>query len=309
MFNHLLIPLDGSPLAETALPAAWYLAKTLNANVTLLHLIERNAPPEVHHVRHLRTADEATAYLDEVRRRAFPKVLPVTTHVHTTEISDVARSIADHAAEFTNDLIVMCTHGHGGPRRWLFGSNAQKVIALSKTAVLLIPPAPDKTVIAFHCERIIVPLDGNADHEQGLQVATDLAQACRAALHIVLVIPTLDKLKGEKAAAGKLLPRTMTALLDMSQASAEEYLRDHLVRLQVAGLSATAEIARGDAVAAIVDAIKRAGADLLALGTHGKTGMDAFWSGSLTPTIAERSPVPLLLVPIHAGVRLDRPPA
>jgi nucleotide-binding universal stress UspA family protein len=299
MFKHLLVPLDGSPLSETALPAAWFLAKMLDARVTLLHLIERNAPAEVHHARHLRTADEATAYLDEVRQRAFPKTAHVESHVHTAEIDDVARSLADHAAELAVDLIVMCTHGRGDARRWLFGSNAQKVIALSTTPMLLIPPMPDQAVIAFHCDRIVVPLDGNVEHEQGLHTAADLAQVCHAAIHLVLVIPTLDKLKGEKAATGKLLPRTMTALLDLSQDSAEDYLRDHLIRLQAAGLTATAEIARGDAAVAIVAALKRAEADLMALGTHGKTGLDAFWSGSLTPTITERSPVPLLLVPIH----------
>ncbi len=299
MFKHLLVPLDGSPLSETALPAAWYLAKTLNARVTLLHLIERNAPAEVHHARHLRTADEATAYLDEVKRRAFPKTAPVEYHVHTTEIDHVARSLADHAAELAVDLIVMCTHGRGNARRWLFGSNAQKVIGLSATPMLLIPPLPDQTAIAFQCQRIVVPLDGNVEHEQGLHTATELAQVYHAAIHLVLVIPTLDKLKGEKAATGKLLPHTMEALLDLSQDSAEEYLRDHLIRLQSAGLTATAEIARGDATAAIVAVLQRAGADLIALGTHGKTGLDAFWSGSVTPAITERSPVPLLLVPIH----------
>ncbi len=296
MFKHLLIPLDGSPLAETALPAAWYLAKTLNARVTLLHLVERNAPAEVHHARHLRTSEEAGAYLDEVKNRAFPKTIQVECHVHTTEISDVARSIADHAAEFTNDLIVMCTHGHGGMRRWLFGSNAQQVIAMSTTPILLVPPMPDKTAIDFRCERIMVPLDGKLEHERGLHIATELAHACHAAIHLVLVIPTLDALKGEKAATAKLLPHTMTALLDMSHDSAEEYLRGHLLQLQSAGLAATAEIARGDAASVIAAAIDRARADLVALGTHGKTGLDAFWSGSLTPQLAEHLAVPLLLV-------------
>jgi nucleotide-binding universal stress UspA family protein len=296
VFKHLLVPLDGSPLAETALPAAWSLSKTLQASVTLLHLVERNAPTEVHHVHHLRTADEAQTYLAEVRQRVFPKNLPVECHVHTTEISDVPRSIAEHTAELAIDLIVMCTHGHGNARRWLFGSIAQKVIALSKTPLLLIPPQPDQSAIDFRCERILVPLDGNPDHEPGLRTAAELAQACQAAVHLLLVIPKLDQLKGEKAATGKLLPRTMTALLDMSEANAEAYLREHMQALQAAGLTVTAEVARGDAAAAIVGAVRRSNSSLIAMGTHGKTGLDAFWSGSLTPTIADRSPVPILLV-------------
>jgi nucleotide-binding universal stress UspA family protein len=296
VFKHLLVPLDGSPLAETALPAAGYLTQTLQASVTLLHLVERHAPTEIHHGRHLRAADEAQAYLAEVRQRTFPKTTPVDCHVHTTETSDVPRSMAEHTAELAVDLIVMCTHGRGHAHRWLFGSIAQQVIALSKTPLLLIPPQPDRTALVFQCDQILVPLDGQPDHEQGLRVAADLAQACRAAVHLLLVIPTLDQLKGEKAATGKLLPRTMTALLDMSEADAEAYLREHMHALQGYGLAVTAEVERGDAAIAIVDATRRMNASLIALGTHGKTGLDAFWSGSLTPTLTARSPVPMLLV-------------
>jgi nucleotide-binding universal stress UspA family protein len=295
VFKHLLVPLDGSSLAETALPAAGYLTTTLQADVTLLHLVERRAPVEIHHARHLRTADEAQAYLAEVRQRAFPTATPVECHVHTTEISDVPHSIAEHTAELTVDLIVMCTHGRGDARRWLFGSIAQQVIALSQTPLLLIPPQPDRAA-AFQCDRILVPLDGNADHESGLRAAADLAQTCQAAVHLLLVIPKLDQLTGEKAATGKLLPRTMTALLDMSEANAEAYLREHLHTLHASGLTVTAEVARGDAATAIVGAARRTNASLIALGTHGKTGLDAFWSGSLTPMLAARSPVPILLV-------------
>ena len=298
MFKHLLVPLDGSSLAETALPAAAYLARTLQASVTLLHLVEHNPPTEVHHARHLRNADEARAYLNEVRQRAFPDDAEVECHVHTTETTDVARSIVEHTGELGPDLIVMCTHGRGGPRRWLFGSNAQQVIASGKTPVLLIPPTQQQAASNFQCTRILVPLDGNPDHERGLRVAVALAQACHAAIHVVLVVPTLDKLKGEKAATGKLLPHTMTAVLDIEQENAISYLRTHLDQLQAVGLVVSAEVARGDALTAIVTAIERVRADMAALGTHGKTGMDAFWSGSLTPVIADRSPVPLLLVPI-----------
>jgi nucleotide-binding universal stress UspA family protein len=298
MFKHLLVPLDGSSLAETALPAAAYLAQLLAARVTLLHLVERHPPSEVHHDRHLTNPAEASMYLEEIKQHIFPREATVECHVHTSEIDDVARSIVDHVGELTPDLIVMCTHGQGGVRRWLFGSKAQQVIALEKTPILLIPPTQPARP-EFHCTRIVVPLDGNAEHEQGLRVATDLAQVCQAAQHLVFVIPTVDRLKGEDAATGRLLPHTMAAILDMQQEEAAEYLGCHIVTLRKAGLTVTAEAARGDAVTAIVTAIKNTQADLIVMGTHAKTGMDAFWSGSLTPTIVGRSPVPLLLVPIH----------
>jgi nucleotide-binding universal stress UspA family protein len=299
MFTHLLVPLDGSSLAETALPAAAYLARLLRARVTLLHLVERHPPSEVHHDRHLTNAFAAGAYLADIKQRTFSTDVAVEYHVHTSEIDDVARSIVEHIGELAPDLIVMCTHGHGGVRRWLFGSKAQQVIALSKTPILLIPPT-QQAMPEFHCTRIIVPLDGNSEHEQSLRVATDLAHVCQAAQHLVFVIPTLAKLKGEDAATGRLLPHTTAAILDIQQEEAAEYLGCHLVTLRDAGLTVTAEAARGEAVDAIVAAVKRTQADLIVMSTHGKTAMDAFWSGSLTPVIADRSPVPLLLVPIRA---------
>jgi len=298
MFTHLLVPLDGSSLAELALPAAAYLAARLPARVTLLHLVERHPPSEVHHDRHLTNATDATTYLAIIKQRAFPAEVPVECHVHASEIDDVARSIVEHISELAPDLIVMCTHGQGGLRRRLFGSKAQQVIALNKTPILLIPPL-QQAAPEFHCKRIVVPLDGNADHEQGLRAATELAHVCQAAPHLVFVIPTVDRLKGEDAATGRFLPHTMAAVLDMQQEEATEYLGCHIVSLREAGLTVSAEVARGDAVAAIVTAVKRTQADLIVMGTHGKTAMDAFWSGSLTPLIAERSPVPLLLVPIQ----------
>src|SRR5512135_1169730 len=253
MFNHLLVPLDGSTLAEMALPAAAYLARLMSARVTLLHLIERHPPDEVHHHdRHLTNAAEATAYLDEVKQRAFAEIV-VECHVHTTEIDNVARSIVEHIDELAPDLVVMCTHGQGGLRRRLFGSKAQQVIALNKTPILLIPPSPPAGS-EFRCTRIIVPLDGNAEHEQGLRVATDLAHLCQAAQHLIFVIPTLDRLKGEEAATGRLLPHTMEAILDLQQEEAAEYLGCHIVALREAGLTVSAEVARGDAVTAIVAA-------------------------------------------------------
>jgi nucleotide-binding universal stress UspA family protein len=298
MFTHLLVPLDGSSLAEQALPAAAYLAQRLPVRITLLHLIERNPPSEIHHERHLTNAAEASAYLQDIKQRAFSPEVPVECHVHTAEIDDVARSIVDHINELAPDLIVMCTHGQGGLRRRLFGSKAQQVIALNNTPVLLIPPKPQAPA-TFDCTRIVVPLDGNTEHEQGLRVAIDLARLCQAAQHLVFVIPTVDRLAGEDLATGRYLPHTMAAILDMQQEEAAEYLGCHVVDLRKAGLTVTAEVARGEAVPAIVAAVNRTHADVIVMGTHGKTGMDAFWSGSLTPVIIDHSPVPLLLVPIH----------
>jgi nucleotide-binding universal stress UspA family protein len=297
MFKRLLVPLDGSHLAEAALPVAAYLAQTLAAPVILIHVIERDAPKAVHGERHLTNEDEACAYLSQVAAGSFPPGVQVEPHVHTSAVSDVADSIAQHVKEFGTDLIIMCAHGHGGLRRWLFGPIAQQVIVLGKTPVLLIQPDENQSAPAFACRRLLVPLDGNPDHEQGLVVAEALARACAASVHLVSVIQTLDTLSGQRAATARMLPGTTSALLNLKQQGAEEYLQQQVKPLQTAGITATVEVARGDPAKLIARAAQQVKADLIVLGTHSKTNLDAFWSGSITPKIAGQTRIPLLLAP------------
>jgi len=298
MFKSLLVPLDGSRLAESALPAAAYLAQNLAIPVTLVHVLEHNAPAEVHGEHHLTDKDEAYTYLNEVALRAFPSGVDVERHVHTSEVSNVAVSIERHVVELNSDLVVMCTHGRSGVHNFLFGSIAQQVIALGKTPVLLIQPSISDKDKTFNCKRILVPLDGNPDHEQALPLVAELAQACSSSIHLVMVVPTLGTLSGEKAATARLLPGATSALLDLTQEGAEKYLQQHISELRDQEIGITTEVARGDPITAIVRTQTKMNVDLIALGTHGKTGTDAFWSGSLTPKIASRTDIPLLLVPV-----------
>jgi nucleotide-binding universal stress UspA family protein len=304
MFKHLLVPLDGSRLAEAALPAAAYLARSLGARVTLVHVVEQRAPQEVHGERHLADAEEANAYLEEVAGRAFEPGVEVECHVHENEVRDVARSLTEHVEELEPDLIVMCTHGRGGLRTWLLGSIAQQLIAPGATPVLLVQPEGRAEAPAFVCRRLLVPLDGNPEHEGGLRVAVDLARGCGADLHLMMVVHTLGTLPGQQAATARLLPGATSLLLDMSEEGAERLLRQKVAQLQATEgprMPVTVEVSRGDPAAAIARTAQRVQADVVVLGTHGKAGLDAFWSGSVTPQVASRSRVPLLLVPVGAG--------
>jgi nucleotide-binding universal stress UspA family protein len=299
MFNHLLVPLDGSRLAEAALPPAAHLARSLGARVTLIHVVERNAPQEIHGDRHLVDPDQANAYLKDVAARAFPASVQVECHVHTDEVRNVAGSLTQHAEELEPDLIVMCTHGREGLRSWLWGSIAQQVIARGTTPILLIQPEGRAEAPEFVCQRLLVPLDGNPEHEQGLPVAIELARACGADIHLIMVVPTLGTLPGEQAATGRLLPGATSLMLDMSEEGAEDLLRQKAAQYKSFGLSTTVEVYRGEPASAIVRTAERVQADVIVLGTHGKAGMDAFWSGSVAPQVSSRSRVPLLLVPVR----------
>jgi nucleotide-binding universal stress UspA family protein len=297
MFIRLLVPLDGSVLSESSLPAASFLARALNASVILIHLIEQDAPKEIHSDRHLTDAGEADAYLEDVARRAFPDGFQVECHVHTAAVKDVARSLIDHASELNTDLIVMCTHGRSGPRDWFFGSIAQQVISLGKTPVLLIPPLCCQEM--FEIRQMMVPLDGESDHEQGLPIAMEMAKIFQSKVYLLMVIPTIDALESKRAAVGQMLPGATRALLDMQEENGKLYLEQRLKVIRSPGQDVEAEVARGDPVTIIVDAAKRLSVDLIVLGTHGKTGTDAFWSRSATPKISSKSLIPLLLVPVR----------
>lgn len=298
MFKHILVPLDGSKLAEAAIPAAASLAGTLNAPVTLLHIIEQEAPQEIHRDRHITRADEASAYLEEVAKRGFPVDVKVDTHVHTAAVKDVAGSIVEHATrEFRLDLIVMCTHGKSEVRELLYGSIAQQVVANGITPLLLIKPEAGVSQ-TFRVDQILVPLDTGPLHDDSLPVTQELAAAYKSNVHLLTVIPTFGTMAGERAAAGSLLPATTSALLEINVENAAEDLQEHLDQLKQAGVRVTAEVARGDPATEIVNLSEKLHADLIVLTTHRKAGAAAFWARSVAPNVARRARVPILLIPL-----------
>lgn len=300
MLKHLLVPLDGSRLAESVLPAAACLARTLEASVTLVHVVEKNAPAEVHGEPHLGDAEQAGLYLEEVARRAFQPEVPIRFHVHTTGVETIAGSIVEHGGEFETDLIVMCAHGQGGMRDFFVGNIAQQVIARGRMPVLVFRPEPGGSAPAFSCRSFLVPLDGQAPHESGIGTAYELARACGAALHLVTVVQTWGTLAGQWISTGRFMPGATSEMLDMAVQNAEEYLRGRQEELQKKGgmSSVSVDVVRGDPASAIADAALRLEVDLIVLSTHRKAGSTAFWSGSVTPKVCKLCRMPLLLVPV-----------
>ena len=292
MFKHLLIPLDGSRLAEVALPAAVDLALKALATVTLLHIIERDAPETVHGERHLRTADEAVAYLDQIARQFFGGI-STRCHVHTAQTKDVARGIADHQLEFEPDTVVMSAHGRGGIHRLLFGNIAQQVVALGSIPVLLIQPGD-----SFACRRVLLPHDGVPAHDSALSAGTALARLFGSEIRLVMVVPTRRTLSGHEAATGQLMPHAAHAVLETAEQDAASHLRDHVDELKAYSLSVEAEVLRGDPAACIVQTSHLFQADVIVLGTHGKAGAKAFWERSVAARVAMKTKAALLFVPV-----------
>ncbi len=302
MFKHILVPLDGSRLAESALEIVASLAKRLKASVTLLHLIEKDAPSEVHNERHLVSEDEASAYLDEVAHLSVLAGIRVSTHVHASLVSDVAKSIKEHSEELAPDLIVMSTHGRGGAQRLLFGNLAQQVTALGKTPVLVVrPPEGSQNMIANADWRMILaPIDAEPSHEMSLLFASDLALAFHCRLQLLMVVPTLARLSGFQGAFGLLLPGTTRVKLEIESSAARDYLRTKERELQVKGVRTGSEVGRGKAARVISKAAERLSADLIVMGTHGRVGAEAFWAGSVAAQVVSGTNIPLLLLPLTA---------
>lgn len=301
MFQHILVPLDGSKLAEAALPAAAWLSQKLGAAVTLIHIIEQDAPQEVHGEHHLTSDEEACRYLGAIEESHFPAG-NVTSHVHTEKVQDVARSIAEHSGELKPDLIVMCTHGKTGWRDIVVGSIAQQVIGRSDVPILLIHPVEDEPVEdrggGAIFKKALVALDASPEHEAALPIAGELARKLEIPLHLLTVVYTLGSLPGERAASGWMLPNTTRAMLDMVEETAAERLEALAATWRATGFSVSTEVRRGNPAQQILAGAKSAQVGMIVLATHGKAGMDAFWSGSVSPKVVSATHLPVLLIPI-----------
>lgn len=298
MFKHILVPLDGSGLAEAAIPPAVALSQKLGSEITLLHIIEKNAPQEVHGEKHLTNEEDAHIYLRKIARKSIDPGIDVSTHVHSEEVSQVARSIVEHSEEFNPDLIIICAHGASGLHQFVVGSIPQQVISAGSVPVLLLQPEEDNEYQNIKFERLLVALDGEKAHDYSLVVASELAKAIGAELHLVRVVPTLSTLSAEEAATGTLLPTATNAILDIAEEEACEYMQEKLNDLEAKKIVATGEVERGDPAAEVVKSADNQKVDMIILGTHGKKGIDALWAGSVAPQIYSRTHLPILLVPV-----------
>jgi nucleotide-binding universal stress UspA family protein len=299
MFKHILLPLDGSGLAEATLPVAKYLAYVLKARITLIHVIEKDAVGTIHGERHLTGHEEAEAYLEQIRQREFPAESSVALHVHKSAVKNVAKSIVEHQGELTPDLIVLCSHGWGGVRDLLFGSIAQQVINAGRVPVLLVRPISATGRNNFECRSILSPTDGLPNHEEGLFVAAHLAGAIPCKLNLVAVAPTMRTLAGRQAANRRLIPGTMRTLLEMGEDQLRTYIERMAKRFQDKGVSVNALVCRGEPAERIASQAETSHADLIVFGTHGKAGTEAFWAHSVGARVLAQTSQPALLVRVR----------
>lgn len=298
MYSRLLVPLDGSRLAESVLPVVERLASAEGTLVILLHVIERGAPAAVHGDRHLTHVTEADPYLEGLADTLRDVGISVQTHAHPAPEGDVARSIVDHSDEQQADLIVLCTHGRGKMRDLLFGRIAQQVLRRGTTPVLLIRPSDDGKPPMFEPRTVLVPLDGSPAAEAALASAWELARAFGAGLQLLTVVPTQETLRGDRQAVGTLLPAATRAELDLEQSDRESYLVSLATDIsgRLPAVPVSVEILRGDVGSTLSERATAPDIGLVVIATHGRAGLGAVWGGSVAAHFLGRLRVPVLLI-------------
>ena len=209
----ILVPLDGSALAEQILPSVRLLATMLKANVHLLRVISDEQSDQIvteMNARTFPTLGPLTVQLQRERRAwdflmqraenylAGPATLLREAGIAVeTEVRPgrAAEQIIAVAASEQATLIAMATHGYSGLRRWRLGSVTDKVVHAATTPVLVVRGAAETPAAAPTLRHILVPLDGSDLARQVLPFAVDLA--CTAAadvtlLHVVDALPETD---------------------------------------------------------------------------------------------------------------------
>ena len=288
MFNHILVPTDFSPQSTAALAYARELAATTGASIHLLHVAENvflravAGDPGERKTALLRQLEES--FTDDDRRRLAVRVAVERSDEPADEIVSCAR-MSDI------DLIVMGTHGRGGLARAVMGSVAEHVVRTAPCPVLTVhqAPATDRPGPS----RILVATDFSPPSDTALEFARTLAARFGASLHLLHVVE--DPTIGGPVASEMYLaesPATRTERLKDSQAR----LSHRVTGSDRAALNATTEVVFGRSAEMIVDYAADTKADLIVMGTHGRTGLAHLLVGSVAERVVRHAACPVLTV-------------
>lgn len=291
MIRTVLVPLDGSELAESVLPYVERIAKATGAEVTLLTSIVQSTPWGEYPVRiDLSAATvQVQIYLESKRDELGDKGLKVDTEVaHGPE----ADAILNWAADEDIDLIAMSTHGRSGITRWIFGSVADKVLHATHRPLLLVRATePDYRQGALAIQKILMPLDGSPLAGSILPFVVGLAKALDASLELFHAVPPVELHPGVEVVR---LPTP--EILNRLEAQANELLARVVKDVQREGVKARGIFTIGPAVHEIVNAAEREGAGLIAMATHGRSGIGRWMIGSVADAVVRRTDLPCLVV-------------
>jgi nucleotide-binding universal stress UspA family protein len=278
----ILVPLDGTAQSQRVLPCAEALALGTDGWLLLMEAAEGHAFYEEDARLARRTAVAAAEqYLAELERSerghgvAAARVVlegpPVPAILAAAESSDA-------------DLIVMATHARRGLDRLVAGSVAEEVLGRSSVPVLLVPPGAVEPPPSEGVLRVLVPLDGSRLAEAALEVAAALAPPSRLELLLLRVAAPPDRADARRPLASQTVAARVRA-------------DDRLRRLRAAGAVVTTEVRAGRDPAATIAAVARErSCHLIAMATHGRSGLARLLLGSVAAATLTRASVPVLLV-------------
>ena len=285
MFNKILVPLDGSDLAEKAIPYAKIVAKNKESELILFAVSPVTSAD--------RQDKLLKAYLESTAKALNSPELKISIAVAN---GIVAEQISDFVEKYKIDLVVISTHGHSGIKRWMIGSVAVKVIHSVKTPVLLIKSqaaSPEKAKI----EKILLPVDGSPFSKAPIPYIEEIIRGTKAKVILLQaaeppIVPSYEE--------GRPISPTWQKFKDDLWAQLEEHDSKNLKKLEVElasrGMNVTSQVVRGDAPESIIETAGKENVDLIVMSTHGRTGVNRWAFGSVASRIVEESDQPVLLI-------------
>jgi len=297
--REILYPTDFSPGGRYAGEYAAMLARKLGASVHILHVPFVSFSGEEADVPWERLARRGARQAEAPMKRLLDEPELQGLHARTTIVAGIVEDEILKATK-TADLIVMGSHGRTGLSRMMLGSVTQKIAASASCPVLVVKH-PDievqlpwgerlKGAAVAHPARhgflnILVPLDGSPLSEMALQEAKEIARAFEAVLVLFLVLSAPLHLAG--LPAGELNPA--------DRMTVEAYLQRKQEALHKDGLMVEVVIRTGDAAMEILNYATERGIDLIAMTTHGWTGLKRWFLGSVAEKVLRASSIPVLL--------------
>jgi nucleotide-binding universal stress UspA family protein len=299
MYNRILVPLDGSQLAEQVLPYVKLLAKETKCHTELLQVIEYSPAPT--HPRQVRAnlTGEAQKYLKKAAASLKSSGLTVSSLVHH---GDPASDIVAEAESEPETLIAMATHGQSGLARWMLGSVTDKVLHAATNPLLVVRAhEQEATTTGEMLENVIVPLDESLLAEQALPHAVHLARTM--GLRVILLRVTPDA--GDYYRNMEYVPSDFEDFAQFADGQAMEYLHKVGRKLRDQGFPLVEErLLHGHPAATIVDLARETPHCLVAMTTHGRSGVGRWLLGSVADRVLRHSAGPVLMVrPVEKASR------
>jgi nucleotide-binding universal stress UspA family protein len=296
MFEHILLPLDGSTLAEGVLPHAVALVRAFHSRLTLLRVVfvkkNSNQPGMVNPMDWQMQKSEAESYLKTIQERLAE--VGVASEVRVVE-GNPAQEIIDYARDEKAELIVLSSHGRGGLSEWNINSVVQKVLYRAFVPVMIVRSynASADKLTGLTYDRILLPLDGSKRAECSLPIAKSIggAQEARVLLTHIVAEPILPKQTPLNEKDRKLIRRLTQLNID----EAERYfdsLQDQFGDGELETIIETSP----KSTASLHDIVDREKIDLVILCAHGYSGENRWPYGNITLNFIAYGTTPLIII-------------